>query len=183
MTATRSFTTVLLVLVIVLASGTALLLAERREQARQLNEALRMQGQALDAAESARQEEKKYVERIAQLSELERFKEPQPPAIPRIVESPILAENLRAEVIDVAGDLATISIGIDAGLRVGTVLEVYRSDGKKVIGTVKVTDAFNLYAKQAVVKFIPARKAPLNELSPDELPKKGDVVRPMKKKD
>jgi hypothetical protein len=108
--------------------------------------------------------------------------EPQHPPLPR-VEPYALPEDLRGNIVDVAGDLVTISIGIDAGLTVGAVLEVYRPDGKKVIGTVKVTDAFNLYPKQAVVKFTPARKAELKDLKPEELPKKGDVVRPPKVKD
>ena len=66
--------------------------------------------------------------------------------------------NLRGEVVDVSGDLLTISIGIDAGLAVGTVLDIYRVEGgARYLGTVRVTDAFNLYPKQAVVKFTPAK--------------------------
>jgi hypothetical protein len=93
--------------------------------------------------------------------------------------APVLA-NLRGEVTDVAGDLVTISIGIDAGLGVGTVLEIYRVDGGgRYLGTVKVTDAFNLYSKQAVVKFTPASGKPLSQLRPEELPRKGDRIRPV----
>ena len=88
--------------------------------------------------------------------------------------------NLRGEVAEVAGDLVTISVGIDAGLGVGTVLELYRtSGGGRYLGTVKVTDAFNLYSKQAVVKFTPANGLPLARLRPEDLPKKGDLVRPV----
>jgi hypothetical protein len=93
--------------------------------------------------------------------------------------APVLA-NLRGEVTDVAGDLVTISVGIDAGIGVGTVLELYRTNGGgRYLGTVKVTDAFNLYSKQAVVKFTPANNLPLARLRPEELPKKGDLVRPV----
>ena len=95
---------------------------------------------------------------------------PPPPVLP----------NLRGEVTAVAGDLVTIPLGIDAGLAVGTVLEIYRTNGGgRYLGTVKVTDAFNLYSKQAVVKFTPASGLPLARLRPEELPQKGDLVRPV----
>jgi hypothetical protein len=94
---------------------------------------------------------------------------------------PILA-NLRGEVLDVADDLVTISVGIDSGLAVGTVLEIYRlNGGGRYLGTVRVTDAFNLYPKQAVVKFTPASGQPLARLRPEDLPKKGDLVKPADK--
>jgi hypothetical protein len=93
--------------------------------------------------------------------------------------APVLA-NLRGEVTSVAGDLVTVTVGIDAGLSVGTVLELYRIEGGgRYLGTVKVTDAFNLYAKQAVMKFNPASGKPLAQLRPEELPRKGDLVRPV----
>jgi hypothetical protein len=92
---------------------------------------------------------------------------------------PVLA-NPRGEVTEVAGDLVTLSIGIDAGLAVGSVLDVYRTDPEaRYLGTVKVTDVFNLYPKQALLKFTPARDVPLKDLKPEELPKKGDLVRPV----
>ena len=88
--------------------------------------------------------------------------------------------NLRGRVEDVAGDLVTISVGIDAGVGVGTVLEIYRTEGGgRYLGTVKVTDAFNLYAKRAVAKFTPASGQPLARLRPEELPKKDDLIRPV----
>jgi len=93
--------------------------------------------------------------------------------------APVLA-NFRTEVKDVAGDLVTIDAGIDAGLSVGTVLEIYRIEGGgRYLGTVKVTDAFNLYSKQAVVKFTPVSGKPLAQLRPEELPRKGDRIRPV----
>ena len=107
---------------------------------------------------------------------------PQHPPLPRI-DPPVLQPTAHGEVTDVAGDLATLDIGIDAGMKVGTVLNIYRVDGKTRIGTVKATDAFNLYPKQAVVKFSPVRKVPLKDLKPEELPKKGDLVRPMRPRD
>jgi hypothetical protein len=93
--------------------------------------------------------------------------------------APVLA-NFRTEVKEVAGDLVTIEAGIDAGLSVGTVLEIYRVEGGgRYLGTVKVTDAFNLYSKQAVVKFTPSSGKPLAQLRPEELPRKGDLIRPV----
>ena len=88
--------------------------------------------------------------------------------------------NLRGRVEDVAGDLVTISVGIDAGVGVGTVLELYRTEGGgRYLGTVKVTDAFNLYAKRAVAKFTPASGKTLAQLRPEELPRKDDLIRPV----
>jgi hypothetical protein len=88
--------------------------------------------------------------------------------------------NLRGRVEDVAGDLVTISVGIDAGVGVGTVLELYRTEGGgRYLGTVKVTDAFNLYAKRAVAKFTPASGKSLAQLRPEELPRKDDLIRPV----
>jgi len=93
---------------------------------------------------------------------------------------PVLA-NLRGEVTGVADDLLIIDIGIDSGLAVGTVLQLDRFDGanSRHLGTVRVTDSFNLYPKQAVVKFTPSSGKPLARLRPEELPQKGDVVRPL----
>jgi hypothetical protein len=90
---------------------------------------------------------------------------------------PVLA-NLRGEVERVLGDQVQLSIGIDAGLSTGTVLDIYRNTGGDVryLGTVKVTSAANLYPKQAIVTFTPARGVPLERLRPEELPKKGDIV-------
>jgi seryl-tRNA synthetase len=96
---------------------------------------------------------------------------PQPP--------PPLMANLRGEVTDVAGDLLTLDVGIDSGMAVGTMLDVYRLEkGGKFLGTVKVASALNLFPKQAIVTFTSARKVPLDKLPEDDLPKKGDLVRP-----
>jgi hypothetical protein len=94
---------------------------------------------------------------------------PPPPVLP----------GLRGEVERVLGDQLQLSIGIDAGLAPGTVLDLYRTEGGgRYLGTVKVTSATNLYPKQAIVTFTPARGVPLERLRPEELPKKGDLVSP-----
>ena len=159
--------------------------ASNKKLTLQLEEARKQLLQAQNAEKQARKEAqaqaKKFEERLAKLAE-ERFGAPEHPPLPR-PEPPVLPSDLRGKVTDVAGHMVTINIGIDAGLRVGTELDVYRPAGEKRLGTIKATDAFNLYPKQAVVKFTPARKVALKDLKPDELPRKGDVVRPMKKKD
>jgi len=93
---------------------------------------------------------------------------------------PPVLTNLRGEVTDVQGDLLTISVGIDSGMAVGTVLDVYRLEGGgKYLGTVKVTSALNLFSKQAIVTFTPSRRdLPFDRLPVADLPKKGDLVRP-----
>ncbi len=93
---------------------------------------------------------------------------------------PVLA-NLRGEVTRVAGDLLTISVGIDAGIGVGTVLDIYRTEGGqgKYLGKVKVTSGLNLFPKESIVTFIPARPdIPLDRLPAGDLPRRGDLVRP-----
>jgi hypothetical protein len=90
-----------------------------------------------------------------------------------------LPENLRGQVTRVAADRVELSIGLDAGLEKGAVLDLYRLDGGgKYLGTATVVD---VYPKQAVATFRPARKAAIKDLKPEELPKKGDGVRPQPK--
>ena len=101
------------------------------------------------------------------------------PLAPLSKGPPRLFPNLRAEVVDADGDLVTLSVGIDGGLEVGTVLDIYRIEGgPRYLGTVKITNRLNLMPKSAVVTFTPARKVPFDKLRPEELPKKGDEVRP-----
>jgi hypothetical protein len=92
---------------------------------------------------------------------------------------PTMPANFRCEVTKIAGDLVMLDAGIDSGLAVGTVLDVYRLEksGAQYLGTVKVTSALNLFPKQAIVSFTPARKVALDKLQPEELPRKGDEVR------
>jgi hypothetical protein len=89
---------------------------------------------------------------------------------------PVLA-NLRGEVERVQGTLVELSIGADAGLSKGTVLDLSRlSGGGEYLGTVKVMD---LFSKTAVAQFYPKRaNVPVTQLRPEEFPKKGDQVRP-----
>jgi hypothetical protein len=87
-----------------------------------------------------------------------------------------LPENIRGTVVrDMFGDLVQISIGIDAGLEPGSRLDVYReSNGGQYLGTLIVTRA--IQPKEAVAEFKPARRVPIAQLRPDELPRKGDTV-------
>ncbi|MCI0701277.1 MAG: sigma-70 family RNA polymerase sigma factor [Planctomycetia bacterium] len=85
-----------------------------------------------------------------------------------------LPENVRGSVLDVNKELVRISIGIDAGLEAGVVLDVYRvADKPKYLGTLVVK---TVKPKEAVAEFKPARKVPLDKLREDELPRKGDSV-------
>ena len=75
---------------------------------------------------------------------------------------------------DLDGALLTINIGLDAGLEVGTKLDVYReAGGGKYLGTVTVT---KVQPKEAVCEFKPARAVPIEKLRAEELPRKGDSV-------
>jgi hypothetical protein len=70
--------------------------------------------------------------------------------------------------------LVQISIGLDAGVSPGAVLDVSRLEGGgKYLGTVYVTDA---RPKAAVATFRPLSGKRINLLKPDELPKAGDMV-------
>lgn len=87
-----------------------------------------------------------------------------------------LPDNIRGTVMrDMVGDFVQISIGIDAGLEPGSQLDVYReSGGGQYLGTLVVTKS--IYPKEAVAEFRPARRVPVSQLRPDELPRKGDTV-------
>jgi len=117
-------------------------------------------------------------DRARTLEELKRSRPLGPFPVPREVAK--VPENLRGFATDVAGELVVINVGADAGLGVGMVLDLYRTDGdeKRYLGQVKVTSALNLFPKQAIVTFTPARNVPLDKLRPEEFPKKGDQVRP-----
>jgi hypothetical protein len=142
-------------------------------------DALREKVQALNEAKlqkSIAEENSKKVEELAlQVSELKLsggslrglLEKPPPPVL----------SNLRGEVERVAGDLVVLSIGVDAGLSKGSVLDLSRLEGGgRYLGTVKITE---LYPKQAIAVFTPARaNVPFTQLRPEELPKKGDQVRP-----
>lgn len=92
-------------------------------------------------------------------------------------DAPVPAADLRGAVTKVVGEFVAINIGVDAGVEPGAVLEVIRIDGKNETSLGKVTITKTVYPKEAVGAFTPARKVPLSELKPEELPRKGDTVR------
>ena len=133
---------------------------------------------ALAAANAERLARTRADDTLKKLEEtLSRLRELKKDATPR--QPPPLVPNLRATVTDVDGGFVTLDIGLDGGLAVGTVLDIYRVEGAKYLGTVKVVDAKKLLPKTAVATFTPARNVALDKLKPDELPKKGDQVRPI----
>ena len=88
---------------------------------------------------------------------------------------PPTLEGTRGTVTAYQDGLLVISLGYDAGVGPGTVLDVSRYEGGgKFIGTVTVTDA---YPKSAVARFNPPYgKPPLARMAADDLPKAGDKV-------
>ena len=67
-----------------------------------------------------------------------------------------------------------ISLGLDAGVNPGAVLEISRLEGGgKYLGTITVTDS---YPKSAVARFNPKDGKALTRLAPDDLPKPGDRI-------
>ncbi|MBA4191596.1 MAG: hypothetical protein C0467_26760 [Planctomycetaceae bacterium] len=150
--------------------------AARKEEVKAKNQARLAQAIAEDNAKKVEELALKVNELRAtggggaQATVLRAIEKPAPPVL----------SNLRGRVENVAGELLTISVGIDSGMAVGTVLDVIRLEGGgKYIGTVKVTSALNLFPKQAIVSFTPARRdIPLDRLPIGDLPKPGDQVRP-----
>lgn len=98
-------------------------------------------------------------------------------AVRRSFEKPVapLPEGVRGTVTAYSSGYVALSIGIDAGLTNGAVLDVYRSEGGgQYLGTVTVE---RVYPKEAVGKFRPADPTrTVGRLRPDELPKVGDTV-------
>lgn len=88
--------------------------------------------------------------------------------------APAVPEGVRGTLTAYKDGLAVLSIGLDAGLAVGSVLDLYRggNDGK-YLGTVVVE---KVYPKEAVARFKPADQRPLARLKPEQLPKVGDIV-------
>lgn len=88
--------------------------------------------------------------------------------------APALPEGIRGTVTKYEDGYVQLSIGIDAGLSVGSTLDIYRhDDGGKYLGTVTIT---NVYPKEAVGLFKSAENRPVGRLRPDQLPKAGDTV-------
>lgn len=89
-------------------------------------------------------------------------------------------EGFKAKVIEYREGYVALSLGLDAGLQPGSILDVERlTGGGKYLGTVKVIDT-GLEPKRALGTFTPMSGKPINQLKPDDLPKAGDVVRPRK---
>jgi hypothetical protein len=127
---------------------------------------------------------KKVEELIAKVKELKLSGPNEPKRRDKYDEKPQpkMPANFRCEVTKVAGDLVMLDAGIDSGLGVGTVLDVYRLEkgGERYLGTLQVTSALNLFPKQAIATFTPARNVPLDRLRAEDLPLKGDEVRAKK---
>jgi hypothetical protein len=139
-----------------------------------LEKALKAASAAENAEKLARARAEETLKKLEEtLSKLQELKKDGPPAKP----AP-LAQGVRGEVTDVDVDRVTLSIGIDAGLAVGTTLDLYRIDDEaRYLGTVKIVSAKHLFPKHAIATFTPARKVALDKLKPEELPKTGDQVR------
>jgi cell division protein FtsB len=89
-------------------------------------------------------------------------------------QAPRAPENVRGTVTAVEGDQVEISIGLDAGVGIGTVLDVYRlTGGGRHLGTLVVTD---VRAKSAVGTFQSASGRPVNRLLPEQRPQVNDTV-------
>ncbi len=86
--------------------------------------------------------------------------------------TPDVPQNARGTVTRVVeGSLIEFSLGLDAGLAIGAVLDVYRqSDGGRYLGTVTV---LSLEPKRAVGQFTPPSGA---RPRPEDLPRVGDEV-------
>jgi RNA polymerase sigma factor (sigma-70 family) len=91
-----------------------------------------------------------------------------PPAVPAG-----LADTVRGFVRDVEGSRVVLSVGRDAGLNVGSALDVYREVTGKHLGTALVK---SVEAKRAVAEFRAARGVALDKLRAEEQPRKGDSV-------
>jgi hypothetical protein len=86
-----------------------------------------------------------------------------------------LPDGVRGTVTNYRDGYVELSIGIDAGLTQGAVLDIFRTDdGVKYLGTVVVE---RVYPKNAVATFKPAdSRRTLAKLRAEELPKVGDTV-------
>lgn len=86
-----------------------------------------------------------------------------------------LPEGIRGTVTAYKDGYVQLSIGIDAGLTPGAVLDIFRSEGGgQYLGTVMIERA---YPKEAVAIFKPADvRRSIAKLRAEELPKEGDTV-------
>jgi hypothetical protein len=88
---------------------------------------------------------------------------------------PPIPDGLRGSVTAVASSgIAAVSVGLDAGLAVGSVVDVFREDAGKYLGTITIQE---VHAKNAVGTFKPSDpRRTLKQLRPEELPKVGDTI-------
>ncbi|MDB5309758.1 MAG: hypothetical protein JWO38_3960 [Gemmataceae bacterium] len=86
-----------------------------------------------------------------------------------------LPDGVRGTVTGYKDGYMAVSIGIDAGLTNGAILDVYRADdGGHYLGTVVIS---RVYPKEAVGTFKPGDPLKtIARLRPEELPKVGDTV-------
>ncbi len=86
-----------------------------------------------------------------------------------------LPDGIRGTVTAYKDGYVSISIGIDAGLTQGAVLDVFRSEGGgQYLGTIVIE---RVYPKEAVATFKPAdARRTIGKLRAEELPKVGDTV-------
>jgi len=86
-----------------------------------------------------------------------------------------IPDGLRGTVTAVANTgIVVVSVGLDAGLAVGSVVDVFREDAGRYLGTITIQD---VHAKNAVGTFKPSDpRRTLKQLRPEELPKVGDTI-------
>lgn len=78
--------------------------------------------------------------------------------------------GIRASVASVTGDLVTITLGADAGLLKGAMLDITRSNPTRYLGQIRISD---VEPKRAVGVFLPAGGG---RVTLDNIPKAGDSV-------
>jgi hypothetical protein len=86
-----------------------------------------------------------------------------------------LPDGIRGTVTDYKDGYVALSIGIDAGLTNGAVLDIFRSEGGgQYLGTIVIE---RVQPKESVAKFRPADvRRSIGKLRAEELPKIGDTV-------
>ena len=93
----------------------------------------------------------------------------------KLDKTPAVPEGARGKVTAFRDGVMSLSIGLDAGLEQGAVLDVYRTEkGGDYLGTVVIQ---KVYPKEAVGQFRPKdARIPIGRLRPEQLPKAGDEV-------
>lgn len=107
--------------------------------------------------------------------DVERFGGAAPVPVPENLRGTVTHVQDKDPQTGIQGELIQISLGIDAGLQRGAVLDVQReSNGGKYLGTLVVD---TVGPKYAVGVFRPASGQPFRRLKADEFPKVGDTVK------